>query len=234
MVVGSARELLSRARLVQVAGVIDGDEARLLVDCGVDLLGFPLRIPHYAADAGEVEADAIIAGIRPPNFGVLITYLESATELLSLCRAVRAPIVQLHGGIAVDELRRFRASEPGLVLVKTLVVRDGNLEALAGEVERTQVHVDAFLMDTFDRETGRWGATGKTHDWSVSRRIVETSPKPVLLAGGLNPENVRRAILEVGPAGVDVHTGVEDTAGRKNRTLVERFVAEATRSFEAV
>jgi hypothetical protein len=51
------------------------------------------------------------------------------------------------------------------------------------------------------------GATGKTHDWRVSRRLVEVADKPVILAGGLNPENVKRAILEVRPAGVDSHSG---------------------------
>jgi len=74
-----------------------------------------------------------------------------------------------------------------------------------------------LITDTFAPETGAAGATGRTHDWSVSRRLVELSERPVLLAGGLTAENVRRAILEVRLAGVDVHTGVENAAGRKSR-----------------
>ncbi len=228
------KERFARKDIVQVAGVIDRDEARLLVECGVDLLGFPLKIAHGSGDAGEAATAEIIHSIRPPAFAVLITYLGNVAELLLLCRNVRAPIVQLHGAIAIDELRTLRAAEPDIVLVKTLAVRDGNLGALLGEVERMSAHVDAFLLDTFDRETGRWGATGKTHDWAVSRRIAGQSPKPVLLAGGLDPENVRRAILEVRPAGVDVHSGVEDSTRRKNRRLVERFVVEARRAFETI
>jgi phosphoribosylanthranilate isomerase len=85
--------------------------------------------------------------------------------------------------------------------------------------------VDAFITDTYDPTTGRSGATGKTHAWGVSRRLVELSPKPVILAGGLTPENVRAAVLAVRPAGVDVHTGVEGPDGRKAPRLVEHFVA---------
>jgi phosphoribosylanthranilate isomerase len=91
--------------------------------------------------------------------------------------------------------------------------------------------VDAFITDTFDPKTGASGATGITHDWSVSHRLVERSDRPVILAGGLTPENVRKAILAVNPAGVDSHTGVEDAAGRKSREKVEKFVTEAQAAY---
>jgi phosphoribosylanthranilate isomerase len=91
--------------------------------------------------------------------------------------------------------------------------------------------VDAFITDTFDPATGASGATGKTHDWQISRRLVEISPQPVILAGGLTPDNVREAILAVQPAGVDCHTGVEDASGRKDADKVRRFVAEARAGF---
>ena len=92
-------------------------------------------------------------------------------------------------------------------------------------------HVDAFITDTWDPQTGARGATGKTHDWDVSRRIVETAARPVILAGGLTPENVGHAILQVGPAGVDAHTGVEKPDGMKDPALVRAFVEEARRAF---
>ena len=93
--------------------------------------------------------------------------------------------------------------------------------------------MDAFITDSFDPDTGAIGATGKVHDWQVSARLVDLSPRPVILAGGLNPDNVRNAIIQVRPAGVDVHTGIEGSDGRKRRDLVERFVAEAQAGFEA-
>jgi len=91
--------------------------------------------------------------------------------------------------------------------------------------------VDAFLTDTFDPQSGRSGATGKIHDWEVSRRLAEISPRPLILAGGLNPGNVREAIRRVQPAGVDAHTGLEGPAGRKDAARVAAFVAEARAGF---
>ena len=86
--------------------------------------------------------------------------------------------------------------------------------------------MDGLLTDTYAPETGASGPP-VSHDWAVSRGLVELSPKPVILAGGLTPANVRQAIVEVRPAGVDVHTGVEAASGRKDRDKVLAFVAEA-------
>ena len=68
----------------------------------------------------------------------------------------------------------------------------------------------------------------------MSRRLVELADRPIILAGGLTPENVKRAILEVRPAGVDSHTGVEDSTGRKSRGKVQKFLAEANEAFDLV
>ena len=93
--------------------------------------------------------------------------------------------------------------------------------------------LDAFITDTYDPETGRSGATGKVHDWSVSLELVKCSLKPVILAGGLGPDNVAAAIRQVGPAGVDSHTGVEGADGRKDPGLVRAFVDNARNAFGA-
>ena len=92
-------------------------------------------------------------------------------------------------------------------------MRDDNSQALVDDVARLAPLVDCFITDTFDPSTGARGATGKTHDWAVSRRLVEASPKPVILAGGLHPGNLGEAVRGVRPAGVDVHTGIEEPDG---------------------
>ncbi len=92
--------------------------------------------------------------------------------------------------------------------------------------------MNAFITDTFDPATGAEGATGKTHDWNISRELVKLSERPVILAGGLNPENVRKSIEFVRPVGVDVHTGVENSSGRKDETLVKKFVSQAKLGFK--
>ena len=222
------------ANLIQIAGVIDAAEAQMLQQCGVRYLGFPLRLPINREDLTESEAAMIIKDLTPPVFGVLITYLDEAKEIADFCHALGARIVQLHGEIDRDELRRLRTLDPSLAVIKSLVVGmhdDKGLEAMLSELSP---FVDAFITDTFDPKTGASGATGKTHDWRVSRRLVELSDRPIILAGGLTPENVKRAILEVRPAGVDSHTGIEDSTGRKSREKVEKFLSEANEAFKLV
>lgn len=217
--------------LVQVAGIRDAAEARMLERCGVRYLGFPLRLAVHQEDIREEAAARIIRGLAPPVFGVLITYLDDAAEIAALAAGLGARIVQIHGDIAETELAALRATAPRLLIVKSLVVGLHREEALNAMIARLSGHVDAFITDTYDPATGASGATGVVHDWAVSRRLVQASERPVILAGGLHAANVRRAILAVRPAGVDCHTGVEDDAGRKCPEKVKAFVAEAQAGF---
>ena len=206
-------------------------EAALVQECGIRYLGFPLRLPVNREDLTEAEAAAIIRSFRPPVRGVLITYLDEAEAIASFCRTLGAGMVQLHGDISAAELARLRELDPGLTIIKSLVVGMHPMSVLERLVIELGPLVDGFLTDTYAPETGAAGATGRTHDWEVSRRLVELSARPVILAGGLTPANVGQAISAVRPAGVDVHTGVEDATGRKDRAKLLAFVAEASAAF---
>jgi phosphoribosylanthranilate isomerase len=203
----------------------------MILEAGVDWLGFPLCLDVHPEDLPAEEVSGIIASLGMGDRAVLITYLGKATEIAGLAAMLGCRRVQLHGDITAGEVRRLKNSDPGLFLIKSLAVRPGNLDELAGIAGDLGPLVDAFITDTWDAQTGACGATGKTHDWDASRRIVESSAKPVILAGGLTPENVGRAILQVRPAGVDAHTGVEGADGMKNPALIRAFVEEARRAF---
>jgi phosphoribosylanthranilate isomerase len=220
--------------LIQIAGVIDAAEAQMLQQCGVRYLGFPLRLPVHREDLTEEAAAAIIKSLAPPVFGVPITYLYEATEIAAFCHALGARIVQFHGDIDRDELKRLKTLDPNLTVIKSLVIGMRDHKAPEATLRELSPFVDAFITDTFDPKTGASGATGKTHDWRVSRRLVELADRPIILAGGLTAENVKRAILEVRPAGVDSHTGVEDSTGRKSREKVQKFLSEANEAFDLV
>jgi phosphoribosylanthranilate isomerase len=222
---------VTREGFVHVAGIKDLAEAKMLVECGVSFLGFPLVLDVHREDLSVQEAAAIVAVMRSRATFFLITYLARSAEILDLCHRLGVGMVQLHAATDVVDLRRLREERPGLRIVKSLIVRSDNCDELADELERFAPWVDAFITDTYDPATGASGATGKTHDWSVSRRLVELSPRPVVLAGGLNPGNVRAAIATVRPAAVDVHTGIEGPDGRKRQDLTEQFVAEARAGF---
>ena len=217
---------------IQIAGVRDLDEANLLMECGIRYLGFPLRLPVNKEDLSEPAAAAIIRSMRPPSYGVAITYQSTAEDIVGFMDYLGASLVQLHGDIASQELAKLKRLRPHLTVIKSLVIGKQPFEELVDTLRRLSAFVDAYITDTFDPATGASGATGKLHDLRVSRRLVELATKPVILAGGLTPENVREAIKFVAPAGVDAHTGVEDAAGHKDPTKVRRFEAEARAGFE--
>jgi phosphoribosylanthranilate isomerase len=181
----------------------------------------------HEPDLTEADAARIIRRIVPPVQAVLITYLDDAGQIAELAAALGVHTVQLHGEVGLGTLARLKSLDPSLLVVKSLVVGRKPVGALESAARLLAPLVDAFITDTFDPATGASGATGKTHDWAISRRLVEVSSRPVILAGGLTPENVGEAIRRVRPAGVDSHSGVEDASGRKDRDRVCRFVAEA-------
>jgi phosphoribosylanthranilate isomerase len=220
--------------IIQIAGIRGMDEAMMLARAGVTDLGFPLRLDVHEEDMDEAETALVAAALPPGVRPVLITYLKRAEEILALCRRVGVWSVQLHGDAGPQTAAELKKHRPDMRIIKSLVVRQGGLEALEKAVADFTPHADAFLTDTYDPATGARGATGLTHDWDVSRRLVSLSPLPIILAGGLNPGNVRRAAVTVRPAGVDAHTGVEGPDGFKDPELAKRFVHEALAGFREI
>jgi len=220
--------------LIQVAGIIDQAEADMIIEEGADWLGFALRLPAKNEDLSEADAAAIVKAIQPKNKGVIITYLTDADEISAFCAELGVGAIQLHGDVAPAELRRLRTLAPDLFLLKSLVVKADNIDELTRTVDGAAEFVDMFITDSFNPATGAKGATGLVHDWDVSAELARISPRPLMLAGGLNPHNVAEAIEKVRPAAVDAHTGLEDASGRKDRLKVRTFVAEARKAFARI
>jgi phosphoribosylanthranilate isomerase len=171
---------------------------------------------------GEEMLWSMFAAFRLAAVWVPTNVRLTAAEVVPLARAIGVQTVQLHARARPEEMTAMRAAMPGLKLI--LAVNVTGDEAIA-EAATLAPHADALILDTYDPATGRHGATGRTHDWSISRRIVALLDTPVILAGGLTPANVRHAIAAVRPWGVDVHTGVERTDGSTDHTLMRAFVA---------
>lgn len=210
---------------VQIAGVSDVEEALFAERAGADALGFTLRLPTGVHDGlTEHKARSIIQVLPPFVQSVLITYVDNAREAIDLCRFLAVGALQLHGEFPTDELPMLRAALPHLKILRAVHVTGPEAREKAKEFER---RVDAIILDTYDPQSGRGGATGKTHDWEISRQMVASIRTPIILAGGLTPDNVARAIETVRPWGVDVHTGVEDPDGTRNLARLRLFVERA-------
>jgi phosphoribosylanthranilate isomerase len=216
---------------VQVAGVSSLDEAAWCHSVGADALGFTLELPSGVHDGlTRSKAAEIVKRMPRGTLPVVITYLTRAGEAAQLAADVKAEAVQFHGGISEEEVSLFRQRCPHVWTIGRVTV--SGEEAISEAMRFIPRLWDAIILDSRDSSTGRIGATGMTHDWSVSARIVDVAPVPVILAGGLNPENVAEAIRTVKPAAVDAHTGLEEPDGTRSFEKIEAFTRAALAAFE--
>jgi phosphoribosylanthranilate isomerase len=209
---------------IQVAGLSRPEDVAFAFETGVDAVGFTVGLPDGPHDGlTEEMVGSIVDGLPPLLATVTITYERSLPGLRRILRLCRTPVLQAHGDHDPATIGRLKSELPHLKVIKSISVVD---ESALSEVARWQDACDCLILDSVDPVTGSLGATGLVHDWGLSRRIVEASALPVILAGGLTPANVAEAIRRVRPWGVDVHTGVE-VQGRLSRALLSDFVREA-------
>ncbi|MCL6548280.1 MAG: phosphoribosylanthranilate isomerase [Alicyclobacillus sp.] len=211
---------------VKICGIQSEEDLEVALAAGADALGFLVGITHVAEDKITPElARDLIARIPPFVASVAVTHLQAAGEIADLVSYIRCTTVQVHDDVDVRVLQEIRRQLPHVKVVKAVHVTGP--EAL-DYARRMEPYADALLLDS--RTQDRIGGTGRTHDWSVSRRIVEAVRIPVILAGGLNPDNVAEAVRQVRPFGVDVNSGVETHARKdlqKCRWFAERARAAA-------
>jgi phosphoribosylanthranilate isomerase len=153
----------------------------------------------------------------------LLTSRQDAEGILAQHRLCRTTTVQLVDHVAHAVLRRLREELPGIRLVQVIHVTG---EASVAEARSLEGLVDALLLDSGNPALAvkELGGTGRTHDWSLSRRIRDEAALPVFLAGGLHPGNVAEAVAAVKPHGLDLCSGVR-TDRKLDPVKLEAFFA---------
>ena len=198
---------------VKICGITNSEDARVAVEAGADAIGFVFApgTPRFI----EPEAAELIASSLPTHVKVVGVFVDNPVEEINgRVRQVPLDLVQLHSDISVEAVRRITAP-----FIKVERVRADI------DVERLRSYkATAYLLDTFAE--GKPGGTGKTFDWDLARPVVEAG-LPVLLSGGLTPDNVAEAVRRVRPFGVDVSSGVEARPGHKDHDKVRAFIANA-------
>jgi phosphoribosylanthranilate isomerase len=208
---------------VKVCCIASVEEARAAVECGASAVGLVSEMPSGPGVIDEELIAEIAARVPPPVATFLLTCRQDAAAIVAQQRRCRANTLQLCDRVPVGVYRELRDELPGVSLVQVVHVAGEESLEEALSVAR---HVDALLLDSGNQSLAvkELGGTGRTHDWRVSRRVVEASPVPVFLAGGLRPENVAEAVSTVRPFGLDVCSGVR-TAGRLDAGKLKRFFA---------
>jgi len=197
---------------IKLCGITSLDDARLCVEAGADALGFIFveGTPRYVSP----DTAARIIAILPPFVTPVGVFWDHAPgHVKAVAEQCGLGALQFHGDETPEDIEEYR-----LPAIKTLKV------AGPDDVARMAAYrVSAFLLDS----PARWsqGETRPTIPWEVAAEMARRHP--VLLSGGLTPDNVAAAVARVNPYGVDVVSGVEDRPGRKDPARVRRFVAEA-------
>lgn len=207
---------------VKICGIKRIEDAFSAVRWGADSVGFLVGQRHASPDfVTPDQAREMILRLPPFITKVMVTHLHTAKEVVALADQVCPDTVQLHGEIPHNEIRELRRQRPHLRILKSFhIVDEASIEYGVPYVGI----VDAFVLDSVNVETGEIGGTGLTHDWTISRRVVARYPTPVILAGGLTPENVQDAIHAVRPYAVDVNSGLKDAQGFKDHAKIHTFV----------
>lgn len=214
-------ESTQRPRL-KVCCIMSREEAAVAIRAGADALGLVSAMPSGPGVIEDARIAAIARAVPPPVATFLLTSAQSVAGIIQHHRRVLTTTVQIVDRIIDGDHARLRAGLPGVTLVQVIHVTG---PASFEEACAIAPHVDAVLLDSGRPAAAvkELGGTGRTHDWSISRRIREALPVPVFLAGGLTPENVCEAIREVGPFGIDLCSGVR-TGGRLDPAKLQALV----------
>lgn len=197
---------------VKICGITTLDDALAAVDAGADALGFV-----FVPDSPRAVTPQRVAGIvsrTPPFVQTVGLFVDEDPERVNwIADFCGLDLVQLHGSEDPDYCHEIRRR-----IVKAIRVRDRrSLEGVG------RYPVAGILCDAWSDTAA--GGTGRTFDWGILRDLA--IDRPLILAGGLTPDNVVSAVETVRPWGVDVSSGVETSPGVKDHDLIRRFVSLA-------
>ena len=195
----------------KICGITRLEDALAAVEHGADAIGlvFYKHSPRYVS----IEQAAAISAALPPFVSVVALFVDpTQAEVNAVLSRVRIDVLQFHGEESEAECAQYSLPYLKVIRVKT----DTNLIQYAQAYSTAK----ALLLDTYSEHAV--GGTGQVFDWSL---IPNNLPVPIILAGGLTPENVNEAVKQVKPYAVDVSGGVETSKGIKNSVKIAAFMA---------
>lgn len=210
---------------VKICCISSPVEARMAIDMGASALGLVSSMPSGPGVVSKEMIKKIVEVVPPPIGSFLLTSKTDTQEIIAQQQQLGTNTLQLVDAIQTGTYQDFTKATPGISIVQVIHVLD---ESNIDEALEAADQVDALLLDSGNPnlKVKVLGGTGKTHNWDISKRIVDQSPVPVFLAGGLNAGNVKEAVETVRPFGLDLCSSVR-TDGHLDPIKLELF-------FEAV
>ena len=217
---------------VKICAIKNETELEAAVNAGADAVGFLVGQRFPSPDFILPEKASRLAALLPPFVtSVLVTHLTDPGEILKIVEKTGIMTIQLHGGSTPEQtaaLRKTFGHAVKLITALHVGMVPGEVHPQPGGFEACS---DAFLLDSIDPATGKVGGTGKIHNWQNSAHIVKAVHRPVILAGGLNPDNVAEAVRTVRPYAVDANSALRPL-GELDPKIASAFVQNALRAFE--
>lgn len=198
---------------IKICGITNAEDGLLAAEYGADTLGF-IFYPQSRRYVTPERAAAIIKELPPLTFKIGVFVDAEPEEILKTVNGCRLDGVQLHGHETPEFCSRFRRR----VIKGLRPQREEEVKNIA------DYRVDAFLLDSYHPDV--MGGTGSTFDWELAV-AAKMFGIPVILSGGLNPENVAEAVRLVKPYGIDVASGVETFQGKKDPEKLKEFIEQA-------
>ena len=222
---------------IKICGIRSPEEIELAAFYGADAVGFITEVPVESPRKLDSDTAASLVSKVPRCLdSVLVIIPENSTRALELIEKVRPDIVQIHSMLPLSELEIIKEkTDIPIIMTLSIPAQDEtsgdkidnstlffDLLEQVSLLEETDI-ADSILLDT--GKSGKTGGTGCVHDWNLSRRIADETRLPIILAGGLRPENVQEAIMAVSPYAVDTASGVE-ACGKKDALKIKSFIEE--------
>lgn len=217
---------------VKICGVKSDADLDAVVQAGADAVGFLVGQIHASTDFILAGTAARLASRLPPFVTpVLVTHLIKAADVLKLVETTHFTTIQLHGAIPAAQIAKLKAAlGHGYRLLKAVNFSDGMPPP---DIFECYPLLDAVLLDSHDKSTGAVGGTGLALDWVACCAFVKACPLPVVLAGGLRPDNVVVAIQACSPYAVDANSGLKGPDGAKDPARCAAFVRQARTALDA-
>ena len=214
--------------LVQIFEVQTREEAAALVQLGVDHIGVLVGDGAFPRELSITQTKAIFTAVPAGHKRVALSLSADLEQVTRVIEETKPDIVQVQAEIEdfpTIMTCMLKTRFPEIPIIRAIpVIDEASIEVAASY----RGVADFLLLDSWDAGTRQFGALGRVHDWSLSRRIVENVGIPAILAGGLGPDNVAAAIAAVRPAGVDSKTKTDRPDGvGKDLAKVEAFVSAA-------
>ncbi len=209
---------------VKICCISTEEEAKMALEFGANVLGLVAKMPSGPGTIDDNLIQNIVKSISSETLTFLLTPKTNPEEITEHQQLTGTNCIQLVDAVNIEDYAILRKNLPNIKLIQVIHVID---ESSVEEAKQYAEVADMILLDSGNPKLAvkELGGTGRVHNWELSRQIVESIAKPIFLAGGLKPENIREAIEFVKPYGVDICSGVR-TNGKLDKEKLKRFFEE--------